>query len=308
LHVVFDGGGETETALPGGGVAPVVALRPWVERRSAELRAWLERSSPWREPCHSAITRQGVPAVRGLLAAEGLARLQAKAAVCARTVADIGADETLYRALCSALGLNRNVEPFDILARRLFAGDLLSETSYLSAVEAEAMIRARLHTVAGFGVEAPPLGALPWRLDGIRPGAHPTKRLDALATLLVRHRAGLARELRRASHSGGRALLRAVQAPGIGRDRAVEIAINGVLPWLIATGDERVACDLATTLPAAAPYGVLVTLSTALTDPHPTTSAPSRSLVAAGALAQQGALALHHGWCRRGGCGVCPLS
>src|SRR5436190_14720816 len=29
LHVVFDADGEVETALPGGGTAPLLALRPW---------------------------------------------------------------------------------------------------------------------------------------------------------------------------------------------------------------------------------------------------------------------------------------
>ncbi|MGD9894083.1 MAG: hypothetical protein AB7U18_22590, partial [Dehalococcoidia bacterium] len=59
---------------------------------------------------------------------------------------------------------------------------------------------------------------------------------------------------------------------------------------------------------AAANYGALTTLSATLTDAAAPDSRSRRPLVAANALTQQGALALHRDWCRRGGCGVCPLS
>jgi hypothetical protein len=171
------------------------------------------------------------------------------------------------------------------------------------------MLREHLRAMAGFGTMAPALGALPWRLDGLRPNAHPAKRIDGLAALLARHRhTGLAAALRLATESGAPALLRALQAPGIGRDRAIEIAINAAIPYLIASGDEPRGIALAAHLPAAATYGALTTLAATLIDPDASDRRPSRPLITANALSQQGALALHRDWCRRGGCGVCPLS
>ena len=55
LHVVFhddEPAASGATPLPGGGAAPVVALAPWVARRSDELQSWLARPLLWREPCH----------------------------------------------------------------------------------------------------------------------------------------------------------------------------------------------------------------------------------------------------------------
>jgi hypothetical protein len=308
LHVVFDAASATATPLPGGGTAPLLALRPWVERRSAEIGAWLERAIPWREPCATAIDRLGVEPVRSVLTEGGVHRLRTKVAALA---GDIRAspEQTLYLALCGALGLTRNVEPFQRLAERIPIEPMLAEVASHTEEVAAAILRERLRAAAGFGADALPLGALPWRLDGLRPNAHPVKRLDGLAVLLARHRrTGLVTAVRTAAETGAPALLRAIQVPGIGRDRAVEVAVNAVLPWLIAHSDESRALTLAAHLPAAANYGALTTLSATLTDPNSPNGRRPRPLVATNALAQQGALALHRDWCRRGGCGVCPLS
>src|SRR5262249_29877578 len=122
------------------------------------------------------------------------------------------------------------------------------------------------------------------------------------AALLVMHRVvGLTAALLAATDAGSDALLRALRAPGIGRGRAVELAVNAVLPFLMAIGAEAQALALADALPAADPVVSLIPLDGALL-------AEGVSLSRATVLAQQGALALHEEWCRRGGCGVCPLS
>jgi hypothetical protein len=295
LHVVYDAAGTAGTALPGGGVAPVLALRPWVERRAAEIAGWIERTPPWREPCHSAVARLGEPAVRTVLAEAGAARLRAKAERLRAELSAEPAEQVLYRTVCGALGLARNVEPFRALADRAPITKLQSEVRAGAPAEAETRVRDRLRDAAGFGAPPAALGALAWRLDGLRPNAHPLKRIDALAALLVRHRdGGLLAAVCGAAASGAAALLRAVTAPGIGRGRAIEIAVNAVLPFLIATGEEDPALALAAALPSAEPYGRLSVLTAAL----PLTDA----------LMQQGALGFSMDWCRRGGCGVCPLS
>jgi hypothetical protein len=308
LHVVFDAAGATATPLSGGGTAPLLALRPWVERRSAEISAWLEREPAWREPCATATARLGMARVRAVLAEGGVRRLRVKAAALAGDFAS-SPDQALYRAVCGALGLTRNVEPFQLLAERFPIEPQMAQARSLPEADAAPALRTQLLAAAGFGAEAPALGGLPWRLDGLRPNAHPVKRIAGLAVLLARHRqTGLATALRSAAESGAPALLRAIQAPGIGRDRAIEIAVNAVLPFLIARGDEAQSSMLADQLPAATRYGALTTLSATLTDPDPSSGRHPRPLIMASALAQQGALALHRDWCCRGGCGVCPLS
>jgi hypothetical protein len=304
LHVVFDAAGAAVTRLPGGGSAPVVALRPWVVQRAAEIRAWLERQPPWREPCHTAVHRLGAEAVRTALREGGERRLRAKAVTLAGELGRADAEHVLYRAVCRALGLTRNVEPFGVLADRLPLPRALDAVAGMPDDAATRHLGARLCEAAGFGPSAPPLGALPWRLDGLRPNAHPARRIDGLAAILVRCRdTGFEAAIRRAAADGAPTLLRTLTAPGIGRDRAVEVAVNAVLPFLLAIGEEGRAIALAAALPAAADYGPLAVLSAALVD-----ETGGRPLVMAGALMQQGALALHQEWCRRGGCGICPLS
>lgn len=307
LHVVFDAQGETTTPLPGGGAAPVLALLPWVVRRSAEIAAWVATAVPWREPCHSAVARLGEPAVRALLHKGGERRLRDKAAAIGAELTGDRSEHVLYRALCGALGLSRNVEPFRALADRAPLSTLLHGLTD-DDERAERAIRERLMLAAGFGDAAPALGGLPWLLDGLRPNAHPAKRIAGLAAILSRRRhAGLERALRDAAADGSTALLRVLQAPSIGRDRVVELAVNAVLPFLIANGDASRALELAAALPAAAEYGPLTLLRQSLVS-VPASDTPARPLVTSSVLAQQGALALHKDWCRRGGCGVCPLS
>lgn len=308
LHVVFDAAGETATSLPGGGSAPLLALRPWVERRSEEIRAWLERTAPWREPCHTALSRLGDGRITALLLSGGEQRLRRKAAAIAAELELESPGQVLYRAICGALGLSRNVEPFRLLADCPPIPVLLDAVAVRADAEAEAAIRARLFAVAGFGPEAPALGALPWRLEGLRPNAHPRHRIEGLAALVVRHRGGLVEALDRASEEGPAPLLAALRAPGIGRERAVEIAVNAVIPFLIATGAEERAFSVARSLPPAAAYGRLTLLDSALAASGAVERERRVPLTRHSALAQQGALALDREWCRRGGCGVCPLS
>lgn len=196
-----------------------------------------------------------------------------------------------------------------MLADRQPVAALLADVAVLADADAEAWLRDRLLTAAGFGPDAPAFGALPWRLEGLRPNAHPCRRIEGLAALIVRNRRnGLAVTLHQAAGSGPRPLLAALQASGIGRGRAMEIAVNAVLPFLIAVGDERLAIALAESLPPAAAYGRLALLDGALTPASAGEAGARTPLTRRSLLAQQGALALDRDWCRRGGCGVCPLS
>lgn len=304
LHVVLEDGGQGVTPLPGGGAAPVLALRGVLEENGHDSPI-----APWREPCHTALDRLGTAAVLSTLYAGGERRLRQKAAALADEFGTATPEAVLYRAIFGALGLSRNVEPFRLLADVLPASDAAALVRGGSPEEALARVRACLETAAGFDPDTPPLGELPWRLSGLRSGGHPRGRLAGLAALLVRHRdGGLVPGVLTAAASGPSALVRALLAPGIGRGRAVEMAVNAVLPFLLATGEGGRALALVRGLSAAGPYGPLTLLTRSLAPAATGAGRGERPLPLTSALAQQGSLALHHEWCRRGGCGVCPLS
>jgi hypothetical protein len=183
-----------------------------------------------------------------------------------------------------------------------------------------ALIERRLVHAAGLdGALLGPAPALPWMVRGLRPAASPARRLAALARLIDRlggpDLVPGARDLvAHALEHGSKPLIAALtvlatDGPALcGRARAVEVAVNALLPWSTAcavlSGDEPGADRillLAANLPAAERYGVIAHLRRNLVDGR------GRTLINS-ALAQQGALALLGEWCRRGGCGRCPLS
>ena len=99
---------------------PVAALAPWVERRSEELRGWLERPALWSEPCRSANDRMGNELVGSVLDRLGEIRFRRRSAELRRALSrQHDADEVLYQALLEALGYGGNREPFRLLALRL---------------------------------------------------------------------------------------------------------------------------------------------------------------------------------------------
>ncbi|KPJ48677.1 MAG: hypothetical protein AMJ38_04800 [Dehalococcoidia bacterium DG_22] len=327
LHVVFwDDDGEN-TCLASGRRVPVVALGPWVARRAEELQAWLSRPALWQEPCCSAKQRLGAEAVAAILDEAGDCRFQGKAATFAAALAEEDGEETLYRGILEALGYSQNREPFRLLARALpwrqfgrcigarplqervlaAEGALLSRAGFLGPLAGDlgALPSWAAH---GSGVES---SALPWRLTGMRPENHPSRRLAGAARLLVRYLgkgllAGLLEKVAEASVEGPQTLTTALRVDDglIGPGRADEIAVNVVLPFTLAWAQARqdkplaqAALTLYQRYPKLAPYGILRRLTAAL----------GRELIA-GARRQQGMLHLFHRYCRQGGCNRCPLA
>lgn len=305
LHVVFRGAGEPATALAGGRRVPVVVIEPSEPPGLA-----------WREPCATAPTRLSGTTVRALLAEAGGWRLAGKAVDLRTQIARDGAGTALYRALAVALGQKANALPFAALTERLpLAAALTPEDEEPRAPR----IRARLLHAAGLdGALLAPGPALPWATGG-RPAAHPARRIAALAVLLDRLArpdlvSGARALVERARQEGARVLLATLivddgHGPALcGRARAVEVAVNALLPWAAAlaelNGDRAAAhavVQLAAGLPAGEPYGAITHLARNLRDGR------GRPLLRS-ALEQQGALALARSWCARGGCGRCPLS
>ncbi len=304
LHVVFHDAGEP-TTLAGGRRVPVVVIEPSEPT-----------GLPWREPCAIAPSRLGVAAVRALLADAGLWRLAEKTAALRAAIERDGADTALYRAMAVALGQKANAAPFAELTARL---PLATAITPGDDAPRAPRIRARLLHAAGLdGALLAPGPALPWAVPG-RPAAHPARRIAALAVLLDRLArpdltAGARALVERAVREGARVLLASLTVAGengpalCGRARAVEVAVNALLPWATALFERegnRPAAEatarLAAALPAGEPYGAIAHLARNLRDGR------GRALLRS-ALDQQGGLALAQAWCTRGGCGRCPLS
>ena len=117
-------------------------------------------------------------------------------------------------------------------------------------------------------------------------------------------------------------LIEVLRCPGgPGRQRAIEIGWNAVLPLIAAAaagyGDRELAANVAILVdrwPAPRPYGRTDALARLIEPPaqpaHP--AQPEKGALSAGqhkgALFAQGLLHVQDLWCERGGCGVCPLS
>jgi len=209
LHVVFEDDDGADTALPGGGVAPVIALAPWVAHRAEELERWMARPLLWREPCHDAVQRLGIGGAQAALEAEGDRRFAAKTARFSAAVRASGLDQALYEGLLEALGYGGNAPPMLALARLLpwqrlreratsaaapgvdvqfqmealllgSAGLLPSQRGHRGPVEPYADQAERAFAAAGLPALAPRI----WKLWGVRPANFPGRRIAAAAALL----------------------------------------------------------------------------------------------------------------------------
>ena len=330
LHVVYrDDGAGTE--LLDGRSVPTVTLERWVRRRAGELRALLADADEYREPCHTAVARLGTERPLEVLIAMGEERLRAKARALTALLDEAGADEALYLAVARALGLTRNVAPMEAVARAvpladvraiaashgnprvalegalLGAAGLLDGQLALWPVERDGREAALLHAWHSAG--APAAAGAIWVAGPVRPGSGPRERLAGLAALCTQSGAPFDCTLagwRDTLAAGPAALIASLSVPKfIGTDRAIELAVNAVLPWLLAAygaeqiGEAVFACFRR--LPAPQTYGISRVIAGALRDER------DRSLLRSAA-SVQGAVQMTRDWCTQGGCGRCPLS
>ncbi len=343
LHVVFEDGGARETALPGGGTAPIVALAPWVAQRAGELGHWLARPLLWREPCHDAVMRLGVEGAQAALDAEGDRRFAGKAARFAEAVRAGGLPQALYEGLLEALGYGGNAPSMLLLARLLpwrmleahaaaaperkiaiesallgGAGLLPSQRAHRGPVEPYAEALERAFSASGL----PALPPATWKLWGIRPENAPARRIAGAAALLAAERGPLALLDALAAGTVNEAIapLMRISPEGFWRGRYDLCA--GPAPKLPAAfiGRARALEILVNVvLPAATAGGREDEARTLFAKlPRPSAYGVTRFLenalaadgikVPLNARRSQGLLALHRDWCTQGGCGRCPLS
>ncbi|GEM_PF-2046008 len=228
---------------------PTVALGPGMGKGAlGRLRA--------AEPCRGGGRRRAWASLASTLEAAGVERLRERAGVLGDVIQQRGADQALYEAVMEALGYSQNRAPFLKLARALAFHRLRELAASLcpgvTPDEACSRVYGWLLAASGLGPAsdpAPPQAVAPgeWTTVGMRPANHPRHRLLAAATLLVRYLGpGLLDGLRPYLAAGAGPLEAALAVTGnpgqpapLGRDRAREMAVNGVLPALYAWGLEQ---------------------------------------------------------------------
>jgi hypothetical protein len=205
LHVVFEDDTGEDTLLSCGRRTAVVALAPWVARRSGQLRLWLVQPSLWEDPCREAVPRLGWPQARETIARLGQMRFRQKQSRFAIALRREGANQILYEGLLRALGYSRNQEAFAYLARLVPYERLRQAFDEDDGVLAEALLlgsagllpsQRRLAGATTACVEemercwaahaGPLVPAELWRSHGLRPENQPARRLAAVPRLLRR--------------------------------------------------------------------------------------------------------------------------
>ena len=270
LHVVFSPKGHGDTRMRSGMTAPVIALEAVADR--------LEDASDAATPNIPALEALRDDAdIAAALDAAGDARFLAKSHGFALEVAQVGADEALYRGIMDALGYASNRKPFRMLAERApyatlerLRGEppstrmlaikalLLGASGLMRRVgdaEEPAQLR-RLYRRMPKGLIKPnrPLGEKDWKLFRVRPSNHPARRIIGMAHILdgclddgisEKFAADLLQD-------GAKALTaRMEHRPHIGRGRARDMLINIALPFLHACAVERGDGELADAAQAA---------------------------------------------------------
>ena len=156
------------------------------------------------------------------------------------------ADELLYRGIMESLGYSRNRDAFLKLARLAPWRRLRRAGEGLPGAQRVSEVRRVLKTTAGLedgertaGVEG--MRKDEWRFAGVRPGNQPLPRIEGAAALAARFLdTGLVRGLRPAiAEDGPGPLVRALTASEggrtlIGKSRALDMAVNHVLPFFHA--------------------------------------------------------------------------
>ena len=173
------------------------------------------------------------------------------------------ADELLYRGIMESLGYSRNRDAFLKLARLVSWRRLCQAGKGLSGAQRVSEVRRVLKVTAGLedgGSMARTVSRGEvmhrgeWRFAGIRPGNQPLPRIEGAAALAARFLdTGLVRGLRPAvAEDGTGSLVRALMVSEggrtlIGKSRALDIAVNHVLPffhaWSILVEDGSLAKD-----------------------------------------------------------------
>lgn len=352
LHVVLQSGGTDGVRRQDGQSALTLALSGRLVAPPTVLRTRLDLSTSV-EPGPACLT--SVADLERLVEQAALERFFEKAASFEADLAALEPDEVLHRGLLLALGYSANKEPCTRLAE-LVPWSLVRRVG--AEPDGERKLRALLLGAAGllphqrglptepgepaalveaWGALEPelgraPLGALAWRLGGVRPENWPTRRLVGGAVLLTgwagREATAELFELLLAHRARPGPLIEAFRARSeadywrwqydfgapsarprpwqIGRPRAFEIVVNVLLPLAYAAGRSDLGDELAATalltylaLPAGPWYRPTLAMAAQL-------FGPAGRRLCQTAARQQGLLHLFKRWCWERRCERCP--
>ena len=280
LHAALEVESDS-TGLHSGGNAPVVSLASLLDQAdhpepgageddqagvSGNLWGLL---GPLGYPCPATKVQAGE-----LLDRAGDRRFQAKVREFAvlleeTSLAGDSGDQVLYEGLMEGLGYKANRQGFLGLAHRTPWRRLVELTSGMSEEQVFLAVRGWMWQASGLNCKlettavgeklpsgiGPSLGPGDWRLSGLRPANHPLRRMAGAAGLVQQFRkVGLTAGLQAiCDASDHRKLTRALMKPAengsggafIGQDRARDLAVNVVLPFLQAadlkTTDQQTA-------------------------------------------------------------------
>ena len=271
LHVVQRSTREATTYRQDGHTVPVTELDSLDSGRQPLQEATRERNvdapfshlQRWRSLSREQLGQ--------LLAQAGEQRFLISSTAFQASLGQEDAEELLYRGLLEALGYSRNREPFRELAQHLpwrMVRDTVRAVPRRSRVLA---IRHLLLSAAGLPGETPalteealssqwdpkslhitPMEPSAWCFAGVRPVNQPRRRMEGAAALLANYLdtgllPGFLPLVREASVAALSNALTAVegQVTLIGNGRALDIAVNVVLPllhaWGLLRGDRALA-------------------------------------------------------------------
>jgi hypothetical protein len=333
LHVAMWQRGSLPVKLETGLAVPTVILSSYITERSLSEQGsgrQLHRICP--------VSARKVPAkIKRVLMQAGMQRFSIKSSRYAAAMAGHGAEQALYKGICRALGYSRNTAPFEALADSLpvnlitehcegslvgkqailigTAGLLPSQGASLCAASSCEALEDVEREWANFSTGPSPMSRSDWSFSYLRPGNHPLKRLVYLSHLLQRYEGtGLSGGLARLVESAppGReaiflekGLLIDAGSHLIGTGRAREIALNQVLPFLLARavrdGDISLAARAINTYLNYRPLPENELLR------YMKGQLRMEESKGLNACVQQGLLHVYHSFCRAKDCSNCPL-
>lgn len=253
LHAALEVQSST-TNLQSGRAATVVSLAPLLAGRDQSVK--LRGSALW-----GLLAQQGYPRPRStegigaLLDRAGDDRFADKSRCYQKFLGEQSPDQTLYEGLLEGLGYYHNQHPFLLLAQRASYSAVERAARQVPTEDRAQAIEGWLTALSGLlardqGTPLPrkfkgfgkPLTAQVWHCFRVRPANHPLRRIAGAAGLVARFlEPGLVAGLGKIAGAGKPSdLASALTVPGspgsgaalVGRDRARDLAVNVVLPFL----------------------------------------------------------------------------
>ena len=255
LHVALEtAGAHSNTAS--GRRPPLVALQELLDAPADEESPDEARDTLWRLlERHGYRRPDTAERMAALLNRAGDERFLARSRVLQQLMSAQAPTQTLWEAICEALGYRHNQHAFLQLATNAPIDALESMARRLPARVRSAFLGDALLGVAGFADNprrspingggaklGPPLDPAQWKLFRVRPSNHPRRRVAGAAELLARFAdEGILGGLTNVAISDNPSTLTRALSVGsdpaggpalIGPGRAGDIAVNAVLPFL----------------------------------------------------------------------------